>query len=124
MQNRSATTLESRNEGHGFFGTIGQHAGANEAWILAMDAISKVTGCSLAGVRDFLDSRYGRHFADEVASALVGGQDLRAAVDTGVNRWMERLIDKRTEDELGIPRGLPCLTGFVRMHEALLELRE
>jgi hypothetical protein len=35
---------------------------------------------------------------------------------------MERLIDKRTEDEFGIPQGLPNLTGLVCMHEALLEL--
>ena len=122
MQNGSATTLESRNEGHGFFGTVGQHADANEAWTLALDAISMVTGCSAAGVRDFLDSRYGRHFGDEVASALAGGQDLRTAIDTAVSRWMEHLISKRIEDELGIPQGLPYLTGLVCMHEALLEL--
>jgi hypothetical protein len=111
MQNGSATTLESRNEGYGFFGTVGRHADPNEAWTLAMDAISKVTGNSAAAVRDFLDSRYGRHFGDEVASALAGGQDLRTAIDTAVSRWMEHLISKRIEDELGIPRGLPYLTA-------------
>jgi hypothetical protein len=86
-----------------------------------MDGISKVTGNSAAAVRDFLDSRYGRHFGDEVASALAGGQDLRTAIDTAVTRWMGRAIDEPLEHELGIPQGLPYLTGLVCMHEALLQ---
>jgi hypothetical protein len=56
----------------GFAGTIGHHA---DAWAgpLAMAAIVKATSCSPAEVRDFLDSRHGRHFADEVANSLVVG---------------------------------------------------
>jgi hypothetical protein len=35
--------------------------------------------------------------------------------------WIDRRIDAAIERELGIPEGLPYLTGFVCMHEALLE---
>jgi len=34
---------------------------------------------------------------------------------------MSRRIDAWIESELGIPEGLPYLTGFVCMQEALLE---
>ena len=34
---------------------------------------------------------------------------------------MDRRIDAAIESELGIPEGLPYLTGFVFMHEALIE---
>ena len=72
-------------------------------------------------VRDFLDSRYGRHFADEVAMGVCSGRDLPRAIDQAIERWMDRRIDAAIEAELGIPQGLPCLTGFVCMQEALLE---
>jgi hypothetical protein len=35
---------------------------------------------------------------------------------------MERRTDARIEEEVGIPQGLPYLSEFVCMHEALLEL--
>jgi hypothetical protein len=73
------------------------------------------------GVGAFLDSRYGRHFADDVANAFVGRLDLAAAIDSAIERWMRWRIDSRIEDELGIPQGLPYLTGFVCMHQALLD---
>lgn len=121
MQNGTPTSLPSQNEAWGFFGTIRHHAEPNHAWALAMGAITKTTGCPDEAVRDFLDSRYGRHFADEVANALFGRLDLPAAIDSAIERWMKWRIDRRIEDEIGIPRGLPYLTGFVCMHEALLD---
>lgn len=121
MQNGTPTSLRSRNEAWGFFGTIRHHANANQAWTLAMDAIAKTTACPDEAVRDFLDSRYGRHFADEVANGLVSGRDLPTAIDSAIERWMDWRIDARIEHELGIPRGLPYLTGFVCMNEALLD---
>jgi hypothetical protein len=123
MQNGSAPSIpETRNPDRGFLGTLRQHADANEARSLASHAISSATGRSDEAVRDFLDSRYGREFGDAVASALVAGQDLRAAIATTVMDWTERLIDGTVEDELGIPQGLPYLAGLVCMHEAFLEM--
>src|SRR5215211_1582014 len=118
MHNR--TTLPSRNEARGFFGTIRPHAEPNEAWALAMEAVAKTTGCPNQAVRDFLDSRDGRHFADQIVNGLLGRLDLPAAIESAILRWMDWRIDARIEHDLGIPRGLPYLTGFVCMHHALL----
>ena len=109
----TATTLPTRNPGWGFWGTITHHADAETAWPLAMTAIATATSCAPAAVRDFLDSRYGRHFADDVADALARGATLKDAIGAAVARWMGWTIARRTEREMGIPRGLPYLTGFV-----------
>jgi hypothetical protein len=77
--------------------------------------------CSDEAAQHFLDSRYGRHLADEVVNALIGRLELPAAIDSAVAHWMRRRIDSRIQDELGIPEGWPYRTGFVCMHEALLE---
>ncbi|WP_337875299.1 hypothetical protein [Elioraea sp.] len=105
--------LQTANPDWGFFGTIRHHADPAEAWTIAMPAIAAATGCPDAAVRDFLDSRHGRHFADDVAGGLFRGLDLRAAVEAAVDRWMGWTIGRRTEREYGIPLGLPYLTGFV-----------
>jgi hypothetical protein len=52
---------------------------------------------------------------------LCGGRDLPRAIYEAIERWMDRRIDAALESELVIPKGLPYLTGFVCMHEALLE---
>jgi hypothetical protein len=121
MQNGATTAIASTNEARGFFGTLGQHAEPNQAWALAVAGITKSTGRCDKAVRDFLDSRYGRHFADEVATGLCGGRDLPRAIDEAIERWMDLRIDAATERELGIPEGLPYLTGFVCMHDSLPE---
>jgi hypothetical protein len=85
--------------------TIRHHANPAEAWPLAMRAIGEATGCTDEAVRDFLDSR-----------------QLEAAIDAAVERWMGWTIDGYIEAELGIPRGLPYLTGFVTHFEILAEI--
>jgi hypothetical protein len=83
-------------------------------------------------VRDFLDSRHGRHFADgEPANAtgsreranangLWRGETLAAAIDAAIARWTGWRIDRHTARETGIPIGLPYLTGWVT-HFAILD---
>jgi hypothetical protein len=39
-------------------------------------------------VRVFLDSRLGRHFADEVANGLWKGEALESAIEGAITRWM------------------------------------
>jgi hypothetical protein len=108
------TILPSTNETWGFWGTIGHEtADRKEAWALATTAIGKATGGTPEAVRDFLDSRHGRHFADDVANGLFAGLTLAAAFDAAVARWMGWRIGKHTEREHGIPRDLPYLTGWV-----------
>ena len=101
----------SQNEAWGFTGTMNEHADA--AWPMAMTAISNATGESLESVRIFLDSRYGRHFADEVHNALYDGASLADAIHAATQRWMGWTIGRSTSKQYGIPAGLPYLTGFV-----------
>lgn len=109
--------LPSHNAAFGFYGTIGHHADADEVWALAFTGVRLATGCADKAVRDFLDSRHGRHFADDVANGLTSGMPLAASVSAAITRWMGWRIGRRTERETGIPRGLPYLTGFVTLME-------
>lgn len=113
--------LPSNNKAWGFYGTIRHHADPAEAWPFAMQAIGEATECSEIGIRDFLDSRHGRHFADDVANGLYDSLPLRQAIDAAIDRWMNWTIDRRTSRETGIPRGLPQLVGFVTDCEIMAE---
>jgi hypothetical protein len=43
-----------------------------------VQAVAAATGCADFAVRDFLDSRHGRHFAEDVANGLLAGATCRA----------------------------------------------
>ena len=102
----------------GFFGTMAEHAEA--AWPLAMIAISDATGQPLESVRTFLDSRHGRHFADDVQNGLYTGATLADAINAATQRWMGWTIGRSTSKQYGIPKGMPYLTGFV-IHCEIIE---
>ena len=102
----------------GFFGSLRDQA--EIAWPIAMTAISDATYQPLESVRAFLDSRHGRHFADEVLNGLHAGSDLQEAIHAATQRWMGWTIGRLTSKQHGIPKGLPYLTGFV-IHCALVE---
>jgi hypothetical protein len=64
--------IATRNEEWGFYGTMLRNSGeaatpakAQAAWNKAIAALVEV-GMGEEMARDFLDSRYGRHLADEV----------------------------------------------------------
>ena len=99
------------NESWGFWGTMNEKA--QSAWPLAMTAVADATGQSLESVQTFLDSRHGRHFADDVNNALFLGANLHDAIKQATQRWMGWTISRQTSKEYGIPKGLPYLTGFV-----------
>lgn len=104
----------SQNEGWGFYGTISRHIEPSKAWALALPAIAVATGCSPDEVRAFLDSRHGRHFADEVAMHMTDDASRNSvAIDMAIDRWMRWTITARVSRRTGIPVGLPYLTGFV-----------
>ena len=111
----------TRNEGWGFYGTMNEHAEA--AWPLAMTAVANATGESLDTVRAFLDSRFGRHYADEVHNGLYVGKTLKDAIDAATQKWMGWTIGRQTSKDYGIPRGMAYLTGFV-IHCAIIEEQE
>jgi hypothetical protein len=114
----SNTIPSTTNEAWGFFGTIRQHADASTAWQIAVTVISTATGLDAGTVAAFLDSRHGRHFADDVASQLTTGKAIAEAIEAAAARWMEWRISARTAHETGIPRGLPYLTSFA-LHAAI-----
>ena len=95
----------------GFFGSLRDQA--EIAWPIAMTAISDATYQPLESVRAFLDSRHGRHFADDVLNGLHAGSDLQEAIHAATQRWMGWTIGRLTSKQHGIPKGLPYLTGFV-----------
>ncbi len=101
----------TQNESWGFWGTMNEHASA--AWPLAMVAISDATSQPLESIQVFLDSRHGRHFADDVHNGLYEGKALAGAINAATQRWMGWTIGRQTSKQYGIPRGLPYLVGFV-----------
>ena len=119
----TTATLPTRNEAWGFFGTMNQmDADAHQAWNAASAMIAAQTDASPEGVRDFLDSRHGRHFADEVSNALHDGRGLEAAIEHAVARWQGWRIGRQTSRDAGIPAGLPYLRGFVTHFQILDEI--
>lgn len=109
--NANTSIPVTRNEAWGFWGTMGKHASA--AWTQAMLAIANATGQKMDSIRIFLDSRHGRHFADDVQNGLGEGKALTEAIHAATQRWMCWKIDRQTSKDYVIPRGMPYLMGFV-----------
>ncbi len=121
----TTTILPTRNTDWGFFGTMGRSENAAvdaaAAWEIASREIAE-TPASPEGGRDFLDSRHGRHFADDIASRLWKGETLKVAIDAAIARWMGWRIDRKTSRETGIPHRLPYLTGLASHFAIMADL--
>jgi hypothetical protein len=111
MTNVHTLTLPTQNEAWGFWGTMG--ADARSAWPLAMHRIAAVTEQPLESVRIFLDSRFGRHFADGVQGRLGQGEALERAIDLTVEEWMSWRIKRAVKETHDVPQDLPYLYAFV-----------
>ena len=109
--NTSTNIPATENESWGYWATMQEEAPA--AWAVALPAIATITGCEFDAARAFLDSRHGRHFADEVRNHLLKGKALADAINAAITEWMGWTIGRQTSKQYGIPRGLPYLTGFV-----------
>ena len=109
----SNTIPQTQNREWGFFGTINHHGDPEIAWPIAITAIADATQLPATTVQAFLDSRHGRHFADDVSNELAAGSAMAAAINAATTTWMAWRISSRTAHETGIPRGLPYLTGYV-----------
>ena len=116
--NTIANIPATENEAWGFWGTMQEEAPA--AWAIALPAIATITGCEFDAARAFLDSRHGRHFADEVRNHLLKGKAMADAINAAITEWMGWTIGRQTSKQYGIPRGLPYLTGFV-IHCGIIE---
>ena len=93
------TILPTENQDWGFWGTMREHA--QQAWPIAFTAIHNATSTDPASVRAFLDSRYGRHFADGVNSQMHYGASLADAIAKTTAEWMGWRITQRTSRETG-----------------------
>ena len=115
--------LPSRNEDYGFFRTLTvcpqRDRCSAEVWTLASRLIAAAIGTDsedeMIGIRDFLDSRMGRHFADDVVGNMTGRNiDTATATAPATPRRPDWRISRKTERCDGIPAGLPYLTGWVQ----------
>ena len=113
----------SRNEDYGFFRTLTvcpeRDRRSSEVWTLASRLIAEAINANgedeMIGIRDFLDSRIGRHFADDVVGNMRGCNfGLEAAIAAAIRRWQDWRIDHATERSEGIPAGLLYLTGWIQ----------
>jgi hypothetical protein len=119
----ASAILASRNDDYGFFRTMTvcplRDCRSAEVWTLASTMIAKAIRADsedeMIGIRDFLDSRMGRHFADDVVGNMMGHKiDSESAITSAIRRWQDWRISKRIQREEGIPAGLPYLTGWVQ----------
>jgi hypothetical protein len=115
--------LPSHNRDLGFFGTITvsplRDRPSDAVWALAStliaEAVRAESEAERIGIRDFLDSLMGRHFADDVVGALhAGAGDSEAAILAAIRKWQRWRTSRATERKEGIPAGLPYLTGWVQ----------
>jgi hypothetical protein len=75
------TTLRTANPDWGFWGTSVRNGyDAALAWEAASDALATAFDLTPAEIRDLLDSRFGRHLADDL-SFIPGGPASREAIE-------------------------------------------
>lgn len=119
----AAAILPSRNEDYGFFRAITvcpqRDRRSADVWALASTMIAAAIRADsedeMIGIRDFLDSRIGRQFADDVVGNMTGcNTGLVTAIAATIRHWQDWRISRQTEREEGIPAGLPYLTGWVQ----------
>ena len=115
--------LPSRNEDYGFFRTLtvcpARDRNSMDVWMLASrmiaGSIHADSDDEMIGIRDFLDSNMGRHFADDVVGNMTGCNiGLEPAIGSAIRRWQDWRISRKTERCDGIPAGLPYLTGWIQ----------
>lgn len=120
------SVLSTENECWGFWGTMSfaiPHNELPDTWAAAFQAIETATGFEGEPVQKFLDSVLGRHFADGVRDQICRGQSVHEAIDATIDQWQTWRTSCEQERDLGIPSGLPYLTGYVAWNEIELELQ-
>ena len=105
----------SENPDWGFHGEMRNNQGIDpaEAFDLACRMIDSATGCGAFETAAWLDSRHGRHFGDDVSSAITEGKTLPEAIEAAISRWRSWKIDKTLAREIGIPETTPYLDAEI-----------
>jgi hypothetical protein len=114
------TIPATQNETYGFYGTVRDaDQPADCAWELAVVAISNSTLLPYEAVQCFLDSSFGRHFADEVLGAIQAEDiNLHTAITNCVKRWLNYSVSRADRSRFGVPHGVNYLTALVIYCEA------
>ena len=108
--------IQTRNPWFGFYGAmLAQGENADEAWRSAMTGIMSLTSCDEESVRDFLDSRLGRQFADTVHSHRACYMGLSQCIMKAVVEWHSYRTGKAICKAYGIPAGADYLTAMVML---------
>lgn len=82
-------TAKTTNEHYGFYGTFSlyNNGTAATAWDSAVKKLEAATGHEQENIGAWLDTRTGRHFADQVISNVKMGSELNAAIDKTIEKW-------------------------------------
>lgn len=87
------SVLPTENEAWGFYGTIdtqySNESSTKEAWNIAFVEVQKATGWNDKFVRDWLDSKDGRHFADQCID-FGAGKNPKDAISQAAKFYKER----------------------------------
>lgn len=106
--------IKTTNTSFGFYGTIADaNINVDAAWDMAFRKIAARTAAEANDVRAFLDSRFGRHFADSVINCIVQKVELAEAIDLCIAQWCSWKTSAADARRYGIPRGTNYLTGHV-----------
>jgi len=91
IRNRKISkTIQTNNEGWGFYGTcLVNGLNAQKEWKKAIKTLVKDKGLSQEQARDLLDSKWGRHTANE----LTGGQSLKLQLENWHSYFTKSLLD-------------------------------
>ena len=91
--------LSTNNPSYGFFGTIQRNRGekgAQQAWSVAFATIQKsVPKAEPVDIRNYLDSRYGRHVADQVLE----GTSVQDQINLRTRRFHQKFAEIQRKAE-------------------------
>lgn len=104
----------TQNPDYGFYGTcFDADLDAQRCWTAAVGEIAKVSRQPAEDAAVFLDTRHGRHFADDVVCGCRNGLQPEEAVKAAADKWLGWRIGKQLARETGIPADMPYLIGLV-----------
>ena len=114
--------LSTKNADWGFWGTVSLRTEPSDLWNEAFRQIKTFggEGVSKEGVRFFLDSRYGRHFADTVLDGYTAGKE-KNAISTAISEWAKKSASRKFVREIHAPLhlvGLPLLLVLLLWYSA------
>lgn len=93
--------ISTNNPSNGFFGTIAEKKGeaaAQKAWERAFKAVhDAMPKASLALIRNYLDSVYGRHTADQV----LDGTSVQDQIDLRPSRFRKKFAEIQRQTDAG-----------------------